>query len=116
MQRLARGLYLRRELGQEHRRHRRVLVAHMRTDEIAVRLLAAQHEPLRTELVDRHADPLEAHLQVAKRLDAVRLGDAADHLRRDERLDDVVLRRQKPAASSSRPTRTRSTEPRSGCP
>ena len=77
-----------------------VLVADVRAHEIAVRLLRAEDESLRPVLVDRAGDPLEADVQIVDRADAVAVADAANQLRRDQRFDEVVLRRQ-PAESAA---------------
>lgn len=68
-----------------------VLVAHKVLAEEAVALLAAA-DVLLLALVAAHdvSDPLEARVDVVH-LHAVALGDGADRLRGDDRLDDVLL-------------------------
>ena len=93
VQRLAGRLQLGRQLAQQQRGHRAVLVADVAAGHVAVRFFGAVDEQVRPELVDRLGDPLEADQQVADRPHAVAIADAADHLRRDQRFHDEVLRR-----------------------
>ena len=88
VQRFAFGFASGGELGQEHRGDGGVFIADVRADQVAVRFFAAEDEVFRAGIVDFLADPFEADLQIAVRLDAELIGNAADHFGGDERFAD----------------------------
>jgi hypothetical protein len=89
--RLARRLGCRCHFGHQHAGQRTVLVAGVLAHQIAVGFLQSQDESIRADVVHRPADPLESHQQIADRADAIRIPDAADHLRSHQRLDQIMI-------------------------
>ena len=85
------GFALRRKFGQQHRRHGAIFIASVSARQVSMGLFEAEDKVLRADLIDLVANPLETGKHVAVTADAKALGNATNHVARDEGFDHKMI-------------------------